>query len=175
MVEGASAGVALRRKIAISFSDLPLEIQLQLRDGLVESRKHDERIRELNEKNNENARVAREIEIAENNRRAAQEADERWTQYLLNLAPHVVAWHEHKKAQRIAKSKRSQEIYVGVASDHGVTTANKVIAPERRPSKIEINADGGRTFYYPRTDTYKKVRKNTKNPVTRTEIADFTF
>lgn len=174
--EAANPTTGAREKLFFSFHDLPLEIQFALRENLSKAKDHAEKVAELTAYNAREAREARERAINERNHQAAIEADQRWQQYLSNLAPHVVAYHEHKKAQRLEKSRRSQEIYMGVATEHGIDLANKITEPTRRPKKVEMTKNGTKVTYYPQTDTFKKVRKtSTKNPVTRSEIADFQF
>src|SRR5215472_13732074 len=103
LVEAANPKSGAREKIAISFSDLPLEMQLVLRTNLDLARNHKEQVEAYNRANSKTAIMAREQFLRDENAKAARERDQRWNQYLSNLAPHVVAYHEHKKALRIAK------------------------------------------------------------------------
>lgn len=169
LIEAANPESGAREKItSVSFSDLPLEIQMTLRKNLSLAESHYARFQSQIEQAREVNRLAREREIAEVNRLAAIERDARWMKYLENVEPHVAAYHNAKRAARIAKSlETAKQIYGDIAETHGVELANKVIVPGRRPKRIEMTKNGNKVTYYPNTDdtdvtkaAKKRAKKN---------------
>jgi hypothetical protein len=181
IIEAANPNTGAREKIqGVTLDNLPLEIQITLRHNFTLAQARHEAMVELNNYNKEEARLQREREINENNKREAAASDLRWQNYLAGLAPHVAAYHEFKKSQRLAKSKATaRAIWGDVASTpgQGVELANKIIEPARRPKRVEMVKNGVRVTYYPQTESTKKVKKNGKkysSPLS-VDTSDFVF
>jgi hypothetical protein len=181
LIEAANPNTGAREKIqSVTISDLPLEIQITLRHNFTLAQARHEAMVELNNYNRTEARLQREHEINENNKREAIAADKRWQDYIAGLAPHVAAYHEFKKSQRIAKSNAtSREIYNTIASTpgQGIEFANKIIEPARRPKRVEMTKNGTRVTYYPQTESTKKAKRNGKKSTStlRVDTSDFVF
>jgi hypothetical protein len=192
LVEAANPTTGAREKIStLSFRDLPLEFQLTLTENLRKAKARDEELtaRAKQEQNDARESRARASEIARRNSELAHQksheaAEQRWTQYLSNLPLHVVAYHEHKRELRRAKSlETSRQIYLNMASTpgQGLEFANKIIEPTRRPKRIEVVKNGVRVTYYPQSDDDKSTKKAKKAArkngvhIGHIDTSDFTF
>lgn len=176
IVEAANPTTGAREKLAVTLDQLPYELQVVLKDNLRKAQGHAERLREA-----ATIKEQRYAELRAREAQAARESEDRWAQYLSSLAPHIVAWHEHKRSLRIAKSATTaRELWEDIASTKGlgIPAANMAVVPERRPRRIEIHADGSRrTVYYPQTGETKTTRqvKRKTGVTTRFNTSDVTF
>jgi hypothetical protein len=181
LIEAANPNTGAREKVqGVTLNDLPLEIQITLRHNFTLAQARHEAMVELNNYNRTEARLQREREINENNKREAAAADARWQKYLEGLAPHIAGWHAYKRAQRILKStESSRKIWGDIASTpgQGIELANKIIEPARRPKRVEMTKNGTRVTYYPQTESTKKAKRNGKKSASTLHVdtSDFVF